>query len=309
MADSKISGLPASTTPLAGTEVLPIVQSGATKQVSIANVTAGRAVAALSITTDTYKAASSGGGALQNASGTTQVQWGAGGGSNFAIDVAANINPANAQVDLSPTGTGTVRINPATASSMNNVVIGATTPLAGGFTTVTAATTMGVGAATPAASGAGVTFPGTQSASTDVNTLDDYEEGTFTPVVSFTTPGDVSVAYSAQVGLYTKIGRMVFISFNITCTPTFTTASGSLTISTAPFASTGASYIGAMHFSNFLFGVGYTMLNPRLGAVSSTTFDLVQSGSGLAPAAIATTNMVSGTAYILRGTLAYQTTT
>jgi hypothetical protein len=42
MADSKISALPASTTPLAGTEVLPIVQSSATKQVSVANLTAGR---------------------------------------------------------------------------------------------------------------------------------------------------------------------------------------------------------------------------------------------------------------------------
>jgi len=49
MADSKISALPASTTPLAGTEVLPIVQSGATKQVSVANLTAGRAVGATSI--------------------------------------------------------------------------------------------------------------------------------------------------------------------------------------------------------------------------------------------------------------------
>lgn len=45
MADLKISQLTASTTPLAGTEVLPIVQSGATKQVSVANLTAGRAVA------------------------------------------------------------------------------------------------------------------------------------------------------------------------------------------------------------------------------------------------------------------------
>jgi hypothetical protein len=48
MADVKISGLPASTTPLAGTEVLPVVQSGATKQVSVANLTAGRATSALS---------------------------------------------------------------------------------------------------------------------------------------------------------------------------------------------------------------------------------------------------------------------
>jgi hypothetical protein len=44
MADVKISGLPASTTPLAGTEVLPIVQGGVTKQVSVANLTDGRNV-------------------------------------------------------------------------------------------------------------------------------------------------------------------------------------------------------------------------------------------------------------------------
>jgi hypothetical protein len=50
MADLKISALPASTTPLAGTEVLPIVQSSTTRQVSVANLTAGRAVSALSIT-------------------------------------------------------------------------------------------------------------------------------------------------------------------------------------------------------------------------------------------------------------------
>lgn len=42
MADTKISGLPASATPLVGTEVLPIVQSGSTRQVSVANLTAGR---------------------------------------------------------------------------------------------------------------------------------------------------------------------------------------------------------------------------------------------------------------------------
>jgi hypothetical protein len=53
MADTKISALPASTTPLAGTEVLPIVQSGATKQVSVANLTAGRAISATAVTAST----------------------------------------------------------------------------------------------------------------------------------------------------------------------------------------------------------------------------------------------------------------
>jgi hypothetical protein len=53
MADTKISALPASTTPLAGTEVLPIVQSGVTKQVSVANLTAGRAISATELTLTT----------------------------------------------------------------------------------------------------------------------------------------------------------------------------------------------------------------------------------------------------------------
>jgi hypothetical protein len=62
MADKKISQLTAATTPLAGTEVLPIVQSGSTVKVSAADVTAGRAVSALSLTlTGSPLAATSGG--------------------------------------------------------------------------------------------------------------------------------------------------------------------------------------------------------------------------------------------------------
>ena len=50
MADLKISALPAASVPLAGTEVLPIVQSGATVQVSVNNLTVGKAVTATSFT-------------------------------------------------------------------------------------------------------------------------------------------------------------------------------------------------------------------------------------------------------------------
>jgi hypothetical protein len=53
MANTKISALPASTTPLAGTEVLPIVQSSTTRQVSVANLTAGRAISATQLTLTT----------------------------------------------------------------------------------------------------------------------------------------------------------------------------------------------------------------------------------------------------------------
>jgi hypothetical protein len=93
-----------------------------------------------------FDALNSAGGSLRNSSGTAQLQWGAGGGSNISVDVAININPANAQVDLSPTGTGLVRINPATAGTMNNMVIGGTTPLAGSFTSLSATSGIGGGA-------------------------------------------------------------------------------------------------------------------------------------------------------------------
>lgn len=53
MADKKISALTASSTPLAGTEVLPIVQSGATVKVSVVNLTAGRAISATEVTLST----------------------------------------------------------------------------------------------------------------------------------------------------------------------------------------------------------------------------------------------------------------
>jgi hypothetical protein len=53
MADKKISALTAASTPLAGTEVLPIVQSGATVKVSVSDLTAGRAISATSVTAST----------------------------------------------------------------------------------------------------------------------------------------------------------------------------------------------------------------------------------------------------------------
>jgi hypothetical protein len=93
-------------------------------------------------------ALNSAGGSLRNSSGTAQLQWGAGGGSNISVDVAININPANAQVAISPTGTGSVTINPATAGTINNMVIGGTTPLAITGTTITATTYVGVSGGT-----------------------------------------------------------------------------------------------------------------------------------------------------------------
>ena len=72
-------------------------------------------------------------------------------------------------------------------------------------------TTIGVGNATPSTSGAGITFPATQSASTDANTLDDYEEGTWTPSITNAT------SYSVRLARYTKIGNLVYAYCNVAC--------------------------------------------------------------------------------------------
>lgn len=122
MADTKISALPASTTPLAGSETLPIVQSGVTKKVSVDNLTAGKNV------------------------------------------------PMNA-----------------------------------------------------------VTFPATQVPSADPNTLDDYEEGTWT--VTWT---NLTGTPSNLTGYYTKIGRVVYFTYSAGATSV--TATAGLTRFSLPFA-------------------------------------------------------------------------
>jgi hypothetical protein len=97
--------------------------------------------------------------------------------------------------------------------------------------------TLGVGDATPSTSGAGITFPATQSASTDANTLDDYEEGTWTPTYQPQFGSFTSVTYAgSRYGSYTKIGRMVVLNFDIgTNAITVGTGSGAIRIAGLPF--------------------------------------------------------------------------
>jgi hypothetical protein len=80
-------------------------------------------------------------------------------------------------------------------------------------------------------SGTGITFPATQSASSDANTLDDYEEGTFSPSVSL---GSGSVTTQFMDWSYTKIGNVVFVTgqFNIA---TVSSPSGTVAITGLPF--------------------------------------------------------------------------
>ena len=103
-------------------------------------------------------------------------------------------------------------------------------PAAGGFQSKT---TISVGDATPSASGAGITFPATQSASSDANTLDDYEEGTWTAAFVPSTSG--SITMNAATGTYTKVGRNVTINGLFTVT-SVSSPLGYFTITGLPFS-------------------------------------------------------------------------
>jgi hypothetical protein len=112
--------------------------------------------ASTSVTTPIVQASNSGGLSLKNSAGTTQISMGAGGGDNVSINVATNINGVNAQIDISPTGTGhvhmkptgtgSIEIAPTNVGTMDNMTIGATTPKAITGTTITATTFSGSGA-------------------------------------------------------------------------------------------------------------------------------------------------------------------
>jgi hypothetical protein len=82
--------------------------------------------------------------------------------------------------------------------------------------------------------GDNIAFPATQVPSADANTLDDYEEGTFTPAITIGGSA-VGVTYSAQNGRYTKIGRQV--NFLITMTLSSKGGlTGSVVITGLPFS-------------------------------------------------------------------------
>lgn len=100
------------------------------------------------------------------------------------------------------------------------------------------------------ATGTGIAFPATQSASSDANTLDDYEEGTWTPtyIQSTTNP---TVSYGGRVGVYRKIGSFVWVAGRISA-DSVTGGSGIVSIGGLPFA------VGAASTDYGSFNVGVT---------------------------------------------------
>jgi len=261
MADTKISALTAATTPLAGTEVLPIVQSGVTKQVSVANLTAGRAVSAASLTLTTALTTANGGTGLTgfiantvpyasstsalSASGNLRyngtslgvgsTDYGNAGTINVAVGVVGTTT-GGLQLWSTTTGTHYIQFGDGLVGDQTYrgyVAYNHNTDTlelgAAGATkaTVTSAGNLSIsnGNLIPATAAKGINFTAnTAAAGMTSQLLNWYEEGTWTP----TDNSGAGLTFDIRYAKYTRVGRAVHIVVYMVWPVTTNTANAAL---------------------------------------------------------------------------------
>jgi hypothetical protein len=242
MANSKISALISATTPLAGTEVLPIVQSSTTKKVSVADLTAGRSISAASATIS---------GDLTVDTSTLKVD-----STNNRVGMGTATPRTTADVrgqlgvgaDLGYAGSGSIYIyegsNPSIRFYDNTNNSGITGGGANGILIdfYGANRVQITDNIIPLAAGKGINFTANTPASGMTSQLLNwYEEGTFTPTWN---GGTVTINSS----YYTRVGRLVNWILDITFGTSATVANSQLTL---PFTATGSWGGGSINYTDY----------------------------------------------------------
>ena len=139
----------------------------------------------------------------------------------------------------------------------------------------------------------GITFPATQSASSNANTLDDYEEGTWTPVFSAVAGSIGSTAYSSRFGYYTKTGNVVTVHMSVVMT-SLGSWSDTVTITGLPFAGgSDIQHMGALWVDNVTFT---NFVQARIGPAESL-IAFYKSNSGTSGAFVTVANCTSASTF------------
>ncbi len=130
----------------------------------------------------------------------------------------------------------------------------------------------------------------------------------WSPTISFATPGDLSVSYAAQLGIYQRIGNTVILHFTIAFTPTYTTASGIFRITGVPVAASAASplnFIGACSpAATMTWPVGSTQTFGSLG-IGASIVTVIGIGTGITGTSFTTVHVPSGVAANFTGQITY----
>lgn len=127
------------------------------------------------------------------------------------------------------------------------------------------------------ASGGQIKFPASQNASANANTLDDYEEGTFTPAAAF-GGGTTGITYGTQSGAYTKIGNQLGLRIRLTLTSNGS-STGNFTITDLPFALAGSPSTAFAAYASNLTGTSGGVVAT---VTSGTTMNVFYLGTGTA---------------------------
>jgi hypothetical protein len=121
----------------------------------------------------------------------------------------------------------------------------------------------------------GIAFPATQSASADANTLDDYEEGTWTPAQG--TGLTVNGAFTSS-GTYTKIGRLVYVKGTLSGATNISCAQNGQLCTGLPFVPIAGENIGISIDQGRLALTGCSALGSSavqsVEGIASTTFGI-----------------------------------
>jgi len=141
------------------------------------------------------------------------------------------------------------------------------------------------------------------------STLSTYTaETSWTPVFTFATPGNISNAYTIQVGFYTRIGNIVMASFSLSFTPTFSTSSGNAAVSGLPFSSnsaTNSNSIGSVLPSFSTAWPTSTTSAVLFLPPNSSAINLYGIASALNGGFFTTANFTSGQSTIIHGSIVY----
>lgn len=227
MADKKISALTSASTPLAGTEVLPIVQSSTTVKVSVANLTAGRAVSMASATIS---------GDLIVDTNTLLVDStnnyvGIGGTPSAPLEVFAS----NSGIVINNTAASNKKWRLGGGSASQFLITEA--GVADRFKIDTAGDISAVGGNfVPSTAAKGINFTAnTPAAGMTSQLLNWYEEGTWTPNFINLT---IDSATPVPAGIYTRVGRLMYVRIYIPGGYTTSTA-GTTYCNNLPFSASG----------------------------------------------------------------------
>ena len=288
MSNSKISALTAATTPVAGTEVLPIVQSSATVKLAISDLTPGLSTITAAkggtgqtsyavgdllyadTTTTLAKLADvATGNALISGGISTAPSWGkialtthvsgilpiANGGTNASTASITSFNNITGYTASGATGTTSTNLVFSTSPSITTpTLVGNATLSTGNIIQGTAAKGFDFSANTPAAG----------KTSTILNW---YEEGTWTPTI--TAAVGTGYTTTGNFAKYTRVGRLVTIALNVQVTAAGT-ASGIMNISGLPFTSAATMIPSSICYEQ-VSGIAYLAKGSAAGTTAAIT--------------------------------------